>query len=276
MDGEYPQPEEAHHVDLQLENRIALVAAASKGLGYATALQLAREGANVAICSRDEAHLNAATDSIQTETGSPVLGVIADVTNAEDITRLVENVTGEFGGLDIVITNAGGPPSASFEEVTDKMWMDAVDLNLMSSVRLIRAALPHLRLSTAPAVLTITSYSVKQPIPNLVLSNSVRMAVIGLTKTLALELGGEGIRFNSILPAWTETERVYDLMEARAQRNESTVEEEIAKQSEGSPLKRMATPQEFANVATFLCSPAASYVTGVMLPVDGGMYKGSM
>ncbi len=263
-------------MDLQLENRIALVAAASKGLGYATALQLAREGANVAICSRDEAHVNAATDSIQAETGSPVLGVIADVTKAGGIARLVENVTGEFGGLDILITNAGGPPSASFEEVTDEMWMDAVELNLMSSVRLIREALPHLRLSTAPAVLTITSYAVKEPIPNLVLSNSVRMAVIGLTKTLAYELGGEGIRFNSILPGWTETERVYDLMEARAQRNESTVEEEIARQSAESALKRMATPQEFANVATFLCSPVASYVTGVMLPVDGGIIKASM
>lgn len=263
-------------MDLQLENRIALVAAASKGLGYATALQLAKEGALVAICSRDEAHLNAATDSIRTETGSPVLGVPADVTKAEDVTRLVRHVTDEFGGLDILVTNAGGPPSAAFEDVTDEMWINAVHLNLMSAVRLIRAALPHLRLSTAPAVLTITSYSVKQPIPNLVLSNSIRMAVIGLTKTLALELGGEGIRFNSILPGWTETERVYDLMEARALRNETTVEEEIAGQSGESALNRMATPQEFANMATFLCSPAASYVTGVMLPVDGGITKASI
>lgn len=263
-------------MDLQLENRIALVAAASQGLGYATALQLSREGAYVAICSRDEAHVNAATDAIKAETAGPVLGITADVTVPQDIEHIIERVIDEYGGLDILVTNAGGPPSASFEEIDDATWQDAIDLTLMSAVRLIRAALPHLRSSTAPAVLTITSYSVKQPIPNLVLSNSIRMAVIGLTKTLALELGEEGIRFNSILPAWTETERVQDLMEARAQRNNSSVEEEIARQAAASPLGRMATPQEFANVATFLCSPAASYVTGVMLPVDGGMYKGTL
>lgn len=263
-------------MDLQLENRIALVAAASQGLGYATALQLSREGAYVAICSRDEAHVNAAIDAIRAETGGPVLGITADVTRPEDIVHVIDRVVDEFGGLDILVTNAGGPPSASFEEIDDAAWQSAIDLNLMSAVRLIREALPHLRSSTAPSVLTITSYSVKQPIPNLVLSNSVRMAVIGLTKTLALELGAEGIRFNSILPAWTETERVQDLMESRAQRNNTSVEEEIANQAATSPLGRMATPQEFANVATFLCSPAASYVTGVMLPVDGGMYKGTM
>lgn len=263
-------------MDLQLENRIALVAAASQGLGYATALQLAREGTLIALCSRNEAHVNAATDSIRTETGRSVLGITGDVTRSDDIDHIVERVIDEYGGLDILVTNAGGPPSASFEEVTDEMWTDAFHLNLMSAVRLIRKSLPHLRSSTAPAVLTITSYSAKQPIPNLVLSNSIRMAVIGLTKTLALELGSEGIRFNSILPAWTETERVQDLMDARAQRNNTSVEEEIAKQSADSPFGRMATPQEFANVATFLCSPAASYVTGVMLPVDGGFYKGTL
>lgn len=263
-------------MDLRLENRVALVAAASQGLGYATALQLSREGALVAIFSRDEARVNAATDAIRTETGAPVLGVTADVTVPDDVERVVERVVDEFGGLDILVTNAGGPPSAAFEDVTDEMWLDAVNLTLLSAVRLIRKALPHLRSSTAPSVLTITSYSVKQPIPNLVLSNSIRMAVVGLTKTLALELGSEGIRFNSILPAWTETERVQDLMEARAQLNNTSVEEEIARQSAASPFGRMATPEEFANVATFLCSPAASYVTGVMLSVDGGMYQGTM
>lgn len=263
-------------MDLQLENRVALITAASKGLGFATALELSREGALVAICSRNEAHVNAAIDAIRSETNCPALGVPADVTQRRDIERLVERVVEEFGGLDILITNAGGPPSAAFEEISDEMWLDAVNLTLMSAVRLIRAALPHLRLSTAPAVLTFTSYSVKQPIPNLILSNSIRMAVIGLTKTLALELGAEGIRFNSILPAWTETERVQDLMEARAQRNGTTVEEEIAKQSADSPLGRMATPEEFAKVATFLVSPVASYVTGVMLPVDGGMVKATL
>jgi len=199
-------------VDLQLANRIALVAASSQGLGYATALQLSREGAMVAICSRDEAHVAAAVDSIKVETGGVVFGMVGDVTRADDVDRLVQHTVDEFGGLDIVVTNAGGPPSLPFEDVTDDQWHAAFDLNLMSSVRLIRAALPHLRQSTAPAALTITSFTVKQPMLNLVLSNSIRMAVIGLTKTLALELASDRIRFNSILPGWTETERVNDLI----------------------------------------------------------------
>nr|MBN1229142.1 SDR family oxidoreductase [Anaerolineae bacterium] len=262
-------------MDLRLANRVALVTAASKGLGYATALELACEGALVAICSRDEANVNAAADAIRAEVRRPVLGVVADVTVPEEVERLFERVTEEYGGLDILITNAGGPPASSFEALSDAAWLDAVNLTLMSAVRLIRAALPHLRLSAFPSVLTITSYSVKQPIPNLVLSNSIRAAVVGLTKTLALELGHEGIRFNSILPGWTETERVQDLMEARAQQNGTSVEEELVRQAASSPLGRIASPAEFARVATFLCSPAASYLTGVMLSVDGGMVKGT-
>jgi 3-oxoacyl-[acyl-carrier protein] reductase len=146
----------------------------------------------------------------------------------------------------------------------------------MSHVRLIIAALPYLCRSKAASVLTITSYSVKQPIPNLVLSNSIRAATVGLTKSLALELGSAGIRFNSILPGWTATERVTELMTFRAKQNGTTAEYEIDKQSKDSPLGRMGTPEEFANAAVFLVSPAASYITGVMLTVDGGMYKGTL
>lgn len=263
-------------MDLKLQNRVALVTAASQGLGYATALQLSAEGALVAICARDEARLNAAADAIRAETGGSVLPVQADVTRAEDIHRLMDRTIDEYGGLDILVTNAGGPPAGAFEDISEMVWLDSINLTLMSAVRLIREALPHLRLSTAPSVLTITSYSVKQPIPNLVLSNSIRMAVIGLTKTLALELGSEGIRFNSILPAWTETERVLDLMSVRANNNDTTVEEEIARQAADSPLGRIASPEEFASAAVFLVSPLSSYLTGVMLSVDGGMYKGTI
>jgi 3-oxoacyl-[acyl-carrier protein] reductase len=172
------------------------------------------------------------------------------------------------------VTNAGGPPSGKFEALDENAWHTAIQLSLMSHVRLIRAALPFLRQSQAASVLTIASYSVKQPIPNLILSNSVRAATVGLTKSLALELGSEGIRFNSILPGWTETERVHELMQYRARVNGTTVEEEIRKQAADSPFNRMATPQEFANAAVFLLSPAASYITGVLLTIDGGMYKG--
>jgi 3-oxoacyl-[acyl-carrier protein] reductase len=155
------------------------------------------------------------------------------------------------------------------------MWQQSLELLLMSAVRLVRASLPHLRQSAVPCVLMVTSVAVKQPIPNLILSNSIRLAVIGLAKSLALEMGSEGIRFNSLLPGWTVTERVHDLMETRARRNSTTIEEEISKQAAASPLGRMATPQEFANVAAFLCSPLASYLTGLMLSVDGGSYKGT-
>jgi 3-oxoacyl-[acyl-carrier protein] reductase len=178
--------------------------------------------------------------------------------------------------LDILITNAGGPPSGAFESFYEASWQKAIDLSFMSHVRLIIAALPFLCQSKAASVLTVTSYSVKQPIPNLVLSNSIRAATVGLTKSLALELGSAGIRFNSILPGWTATERVTELMTFRAKQNGTTVEYEIDKQSKDSPLGRMGTPEEFANAAVFLVSPAASYITGVMLTVDGGMYKGTL
>ena len=144
-------------MDLLLEDRIALVTAASQGLGYATALQLSREGAMVAICSRDEAKINAASDAIYTETGCPTVGIRADVTKQKDIERLIDLVMDEYGGLDILVTNSGGPPSTSFEDASDELWLQAIDLNLMSTVRLIQTALPHLLLSTAPSVLTITS-----------------------------------------------------------------------------------------------------------------------
>jgi 3-oxoacyl-[acyl-carrier protein] reductase len=188
----------------------------------------------------------------------------------------VQDAVEKMGGLDLLVTNTGGPPAGKFTDFDDAAWQQAVELSLLSHVRLIRAALPHLRQSPAASVLTITSYSVKQPIANLVLSNSVRAATVGLTKSLALELGAEGIRFNSILPAWTETERVVELMSHRARMNGTSVEEEIARQSKESPLGRMADPEEFANAAVFLLSPAASYITGVMLTVDGGMYKGTL
>jgi 3-oxoacyl-[acyl-carrier protein] reductase len=230
----------------------------------------------VVICSRSEDNITRAAESIHAETGNEVLGLVADMGDPDDIDTLVGAVVDAFGGLDILVTNAGGPPLARFEEISPQTWEEWANLTLMSAVRLIYAALPHLKRSDSPAVLTITSVSVKQPIPNLVLSNSIRMAVIGLTKTLALELGSTGIRFNSILPSWTRTERVIELMEARAKQAGTSVEEEVQKQAAASPIGRMAEPQEFANVAAFLVSPAASYLTGVMLPVDGGMYKGAL
>jgi 3-oxoacyl-[acyl-carrier protein] reductase len=263
-------------MDLGLKDKVALVTGASRGLGFATALTLAREGCRVAVNSRSVESATTAAEKIASETGTQAIGLAGDVSEVDVAKKLVDETVDAFGGLDLLVTNAGGPPAGAFETFDEEAWQKAIDLSFTSHVRLIRAALPHLRKSQISSVLTVTSYTVKQPLPNLVLSNSIRNATIGLTKSLALELGGDGIRFNSILPAWTETERVTDLMAFRAKNNNSTVEEEIRKQAEESPLGRIGQPQEFANVAVFLLSSAASYVTGVMLPVDGGFYKGTI
>lgn len=263
-------------MNLQLDGKRALVTGASRGLGFAVARGLALEGCRVAINSRSPDKINTAAQRLAEETNRQVVPLVGDVADPAVPANLVEQAVQAFGGLDILVTNAGGPPSGKFEAFDDAAWQKAIELSLMSHVRLIRAALPHLRQSSAASVLTITSFSVKQPIPNLILSNSIRAATIGLTKTLALEVGAEGIRFNSILPAWTETERVYELMQYRAQLSGASVEEEISKQSRDSVFGRMGTPEEFANAAVFLCSPAAAYITGVMLSVDGGMYKGTL
>jgi 3-oxoacyl-[acyl-carrier protein] reductase len=263
-------------MDLGLKDKKALVTGASRGLGYAIAKTLTAEGCQVAINSRSAEKINASASALAKESQAKVVGLAGDVTQPDVPGELVMAAAEKLGGLDFLVCNAGGPPPGAFESFDDATWQKAIDLSFMSHVRLIKAALPYLRKSQVASVLTVTSYSVKQPIPNLVLSNSIRAATVGLTKSLALELGREGIRFNSILPAWTETERVGELMSARAKTNGTTVEEEIARQSKESPMGRMASPQEFANAAVFLISPAASYVTGVMLTVDGGMYKGTL
>jgi 3-oxoacyl-[acyl-carrier protein] reductase len=261
-------------MDLGLKNKVALVTGASRGLGYATALLLAKEGCKVAVNSRDEGKIKTAAEKIAKETGSQVVGLAGDASNPSVPEKLIQQTVDAFGGLDILIVNAGGPPPGAFESFDEMAWQKAVDTSFLAHVRLIRAALPHLRKSSTPSVLTVTSFTVKQPLANLVLSNSVRAATVGLTKSLALELGKESIRFNSILPGWTETERVTELMKARATANQTLVEEETRKQAAEIALGRMAQPEEFANAAVFLVSPAASYITGVMLNVDGGVVKG--
>lgn len=262
-------------MDLQLKGKRALVTGASRGLGYAIARGLAMESARVAINSRDPSAIHSAAQVLQAESGSEIIPIPGDVSQPSTPALIVQQSVEALGGLDILVTNSGGPPPGKFETFEDQTWQQAFELNFLSHVRLIRAALPYLRQSPSASVLTLTSYSVKQPIPNLILSNSIRAATVGLTKSLALELGADGIRFNSILPAWIETERVRQLMEQRAKMNNTTVEEEIAKQAQDSPFGRMGKPEELANAAVFLVSPAASFITGVMLTVDGGMYKGT-
>jgi 3-oxoacyl-[acyl-carrier protein] reductase len=261
-------------MDLGLRDKVALVTAASKGLGRAVAHRLAEEGAHVAICARGEEDLSKAAAEIEAQTGRPVLALPADVSDPGAAERLVEATVERFGRLDILVTNAGGPPPGKFLDLTPDDWESAVQLTLMSAVRLCYAAVPVMKEQGAGAILAMTSVTVKQPLPNLVLSNSLRLGVTGLVKTLADELASSGIRVNAICPGWTRTARVDQLLRDRAERSVTTPDDEAAKIAAAIPLGRMGTPAEFANAAVFLVSSAASYVTGVSLLVDGGMYRG--
>jgi 3-oxoacyl-[acyl-carrier protein] reductase len=256
-------------MNLQLKDKVALVTAASTGLGLAAALELAREGAKVALCARTQADLDDAVAQIEADGGTAV-AFTTDLLDPDQIDQLVDDVVAHYGRLDILITNAGGPPGGTFDSTDFDAWEYGFNLTLMSAVRLIKAALPHLRQSDAGSILTITSVSVIKPIAGLLLSNVMRPAVAGLTRTLAQELASDNIRVNAILPGWTATDRVVHIFEDRAERNGTSVEAEQSGIVQTIPLARMAEPAEFGRVATFLVSPAASYVTGVLLPVDGG------
>jgi 3-oxoacyl-[acyl-carrier protein] reductase len=224
------------------------------------------------MCARSEL-VEAAADEIRAETGADVLSLRADVTQQSQIETLVNATLERFGRVDILFVNAGGPKPGDFLSLTPEDWESAVNLTLMSAVRLCYAVVPHMLERGGGSIVTTQSYSVKQPIDNLILSNSIRLAVIGLMKSLANELGPKGIRVNSINPAWTWTERVEQLMADRAMRNHSDIETESSKVTGAVPLGRMGTVQEFAQAAVWLASPAASFVHGHALMFDGGAVK---
>lgn len=262
-------------MDLFLKGKRAFLAGSSRGLGFATAKVLAEEGCQVVINGRDEKRLKDAADHLHQETGTNVGFIAGDAASPDGTLNLIDQAAEMLNGLDLLVTNTGGPPSGTFESHSEEVWQQATNLVFLSHVRLIRTALPYLKESEAASVLTITSYSVKQPIPNLILSNSIRAATAALTKSLSLEFGPDGIRFNSILPGWTKTERVQEILNFRAEQNGSTLEQEMDKITAECPLGRMASPEEIGRAGAFLLSPAASYITGVMLTVDGGMVKGT-
>ncbi|MFQ5856228.1 MAG: SDR family oxidoreductase [Anaerolineae bacterium] len=260
-------------MDLGLQDKVAMVAASSKGLGKAVAMGLAREGAKVSICARTEEQLNATADEIREATGSPVLAMPTDVTKRDEIDRWMERTVAELGPPLIAVSNAGGPPPGNFFDLHEEQWRAAFDLMLMSAVHLAYKTLPYMREAGWGRIITITSISVKMPLDNLMLSNAIRMAVIGLTKSLSNELAGEGITVNSVLPGWTLTERVEQLLNARADREGISVEEAAAGITQNIPAGRMGRPQEFGDVVTFLASERAGYINGAALQIDGGYYK---
>jgi 3-oxoacyl-[acyl-carrier protein] reductase len=262
-------------MDLGLNNKVVLITAASRGLGKAAARTFAQEGARVVMCARSDA-INEAAQEIQDETGAQVLAVKADVTNQDQIDHFVNTALDQLGRIDILFVNAGGPPPGSFLSLTPEDWEAAFDLTLMSAVRLCYAVVPHMLEQGEGSIVTTQSYSVKQPIDNLILSNSLRMAVIGLFKSMANELGPKGIRVNSINPAWTYTERVEQLMADRAQRSGTSIEEESANVTGGISLGRMGTAEEFGQAVAWLASPAASFIHGHALMFDGGATKASL
>jgi 3-oxoacyl-[acyl-carrier protein] reductase len=263
-------------MDLGLRGKVALVTAASRGLGRAVAERLAQEGAHVAICARGEEQLRETAADIEAAAGTQVLAVTADVSDPAAAELLVDATVERFGRIDVLVINAGGPPPGQFLDLTVEDWEAAVNLTLMSGVRLCYGVAPLMKEQGAGAILAMTSVTVKQPLPNLVLSNSLRLGVTGLVKTLADELAPFGVRVNGICPGWTRTDRVEQLLRDRAERHDSTPDEEAAKIAAAIPLGRMGKPEEFAAAAAFLVSPAASYITGVSLLVDGGMYRGAM
>jgi len=261
-------------MDLGLEGKVALICASSKGLGRAVAESLACEGAKVAICSRNRPALEAAADEIHTRTKAEVLPVVADLTDQQESTALVDTVIRKWKTLHILVNNGGGPPSGPFESHSMAHWQAAVELNFMSAVRMCALAIPHMQKQRWGRIINITSIAAKQPVDGLILSNAVRAGVLGLGKSLANELGPYNILVNNVCPGYTRTDRVIDLAAAEARRQEKPIEEIYSIWERLIPLGRTAGPDEFAALVTFLASERASYITGATIPVDGGYIKG--
>ena len=256
-------------MDLGLKGKRAIVMAASRGLGFASAMGLAREGCRLVVCSRDSHRIEEAAQTIRRETGTEVCAVAADVSTAHEARRLVDTAVSAYGGVEIVVHNAGGPPAGETLAMTDEQWQKAFEQNLLSFTRIAHAAVPEMKKAGYGRILTIASSSIKQPIPNLALSNALRAGVWGLAKTLSRELAPQGILVNVIAPGRIQTERIEELDRANAEKTGKPVDEVRRASVASIPLGRLGTPEEFANVIVFLASARASYVTGQAITVDG-------
>jgi 3-oxoacyl-[acyl-carrier protein] reductase len=260
-------------VDLGIRGKVALVSASSKGLGRAIAEELAAEGASVVMCARGEDALRQAADSIRSTTGSTVLDVAADVSEQAGVERVAKTALDQFGRVDILVTNSGGPPSGPFESFTTEAWDSATRLLLTSAVGLTRALLPGMKERRWGRILTVTSIAVKQPIDGLMLSNSLRAAVTGFARTLANEVAKFNVTVNNIMPGYTRTDRVEELARATGKKTGTSVAEALAKWEREIPMGRLGEPREFAALAAFLASERASYITGSSIAVDGGWIR---
>jgi 3-oxoacyl-[acyl-carrier protein] reductase len=260
-------------MDLGLKNKVALVAAASRGLGKALAEELAAEGASLVLCARDSHTLDETAAAIAKSSNVPVLAVPADVTVTADIKRVVDTGIERFGRIDILVTNAGGPPAGRFDQVTHEQWEAAIRLTLFSAIELTRQVLPGMKERHWGRILNITSMAAKQPVENLLLSNSLRAGLTGFARTLANEVAAEGITVNNIMPGYTRTERLDELAQMMAEKQGISADEFRGKWEKEIPMARLAEPREFAAVATFLVSERASYITGTSVQVDGGWIK---
>jgi 3-oxoacyl-[acyl-carrier protein] reductase len=263
-------------MDLGLAGKVAMVGGASKGLGYAVARALASEGARVAMASRDAAAIERAADTIAKETGAEVLAIAADLSAADPIAKWHAATTERFGGVDLLYANTGGPPAGSALGFDDAAWQAAFDLLLLSVVRTVRIVVPSMKARGGGAILIGTSSSVKEPIPNLALSNVLRAAVTSLAKTLSFDLAPDGIRVNTLIPGRIETERLRYLDEVNAKRANVAADEQRRRTMATVPVGRYGTPAEFGRVGAFLLSDAASYITGANVQVDGGIIRGLM
>jgi len=263
-------------MDLGLKGKVALVAGGSQGLGKAVALQMSREGARIAICALDDPELPGAVEEIKAATGGEIIGIAANVADAEQARDFVRKAIAHYGTVDILVNNAGGPPSKTFLEIDDDLWNLGVRLNLMSTIIMTREAVPVMMQKRWGRIVNMTSISVKQPIDGLILSNTVRAGVVGLAKSLSNELASHNITVNNVCPGYTMTDRVRSLAIVTAQKEGTTPEAVIKRWESSIPMGRLGTPEEFAALVTFLASEPAGYITGASIQIDGGWYKGVM
>lgn len=260
-------------MDLGISNKIALVTASSQGLGKAIATQLSKEGTKVMICSRNDRNISRTKDEIEAETGNTIRAFVTDVREKDDVKKMIKQIVDEFGTIHILVCNAGGPPSGFMEDFEIEDYQDALELNLISTINLCYAVTSRMKEQKWGRIINMTSVSAKQPLHNLILSNTARAGVLGFSKSLSQQLAVHGITVNSVCPGYTRTERVEELARAFEKSGQGTMQDFYQSIENTIPAGRLGTPEELAHAVTFLASDKAGYITGIALQIDGGFVK---